>query len=60
MIEIKVSAFSPKEAAYVTNVVADVYEKMNQQQSQAEVREVKNFLEEQLQQYKNDLDKNIC
>jgi capsular exopolysaccharide synthesis family protein len=55
MIEIKVSGFSASEAAYVTNKVATVYENLNQQQSQAEVREVKTFLEDQLKQFSGDL-----
>ena len=55
MIEIKVSAFSAIEAAYVTNTVATTYEQLNQQQSQAEVREVKTFLENQLSQFDGDL-----
>ncbi len=55
MIEIKVSALSPFEAAYVTNAVAEAYKKMNQSQSQAEVRQVKNFLQEQLDQYQSEL-----
>lgn len=55
MIEIKVSALSPFEAAYATNAVAEAYKKMNQSQSQAEVRQVKNFLQEQLNQYQVEL-----
>ncbi|HPG38202.1 MAG TPA: polysaccharide biosynthesis tyrosine autokinase [bacterium] len=55
MIEIKMSAFSPKEAAYLTNAVASVYESTNQTQSQAEVRQVKDFLETQLKEYERDL-----
>ncbi len=55
MIEIKVSAFSAKEAAYLTNIVADVYSEMNRDDSQAEVRQVKDFLEDQLAQYESDL-----
>lgn len=55
MIEIKLSAFSPQEAAYLTNAVASVYESTNQTQSQAEVRQVKDFLEKQLNEYERDL-----
>lgn len=55
MIEIKVSALSPFEAAYLTNAVADAYKTMNQAQSQAEVRQVKNFLEEQLEKLRTEL-----
>lgn len=55
MIQIKVSGFSAFEAAYLTNAVAAVYEQFNQEQSQAEVREVKSFLESQLSQFEKDL-----
>jgi tyrosine-protein kinase Etk/Wzc len=55
MIEIKVSAFSPFEAAFISNMVASTYQNMNQEQSQQEVRQVKNFLEEQLDQYQKEL-----
>ncbi|MBN1996281.1 polysaccharide biosynthesis tyrosine autokinase [candidate division KSB1 bacterium] len=55
VIEIKVRAHSPFEAAYVTNAVATAYRRLNQEQSQKEVRQVKNFLEEQLGQYEKDL-----
>lgn len=55
MIEIKVKALSPFEAAYLTNEVAEAYKTMNQAQSQAEVRQVKNFLEEQLEKLRSEL-----
>ncbi|MBN1540808.1 polysaccharide biosynthesis tyrosine autokinase [candidate division KSB1 bacterium] len=55
MIEIRVSAFSPQEAAYVGNTVARVFQERNRLQSQQEVRQVKNFLEEQLDQYEDEL-----
>ena len=55
MIEIKISAYSANEAAYLTNEVASVFVKMNKTQSQAEVRQVKEFLENQLAQYEKDL-----
>ncbi|HNT65848.1 MAG TPA: polysaccharide biosynthesis tyrosine autokinase [bacterium] len=55
MIEIRVSAFSPSEAAYVCNTVARVFQDRNRLQSQQEVRQVKNFLEEQLDQYQEEL-----
>jgi len=48
MIEIKVTAPSPSEAAFVTNAVAGAYQEMNRAQSQAEVRQVKNFIEDQM------------
>ncbi len=55
VIEIKVRAHSPFEAAYITNAVADAYRRLNQEQSQKEVRQVKNFLKEQLEKYEQDL-----
>ncbi len=55
MIDIKVSALSPFEAAYVANAVALAYKEMNQAQSQAEVRQVKNFLEDQLTKVREEL-----
>ncbi len=57
IIEIKVRAPSPFEAAYIANTVADVYKNMNQAQSQAEVRQVKNFIEEQLTKIRDELAK---
>lgn len=55
MIDIKMTAFSPFEAAYLTNIVAFAYEEFNQTQSQAEVRQVKTFLQEQMEQYREQL-----
>ncbi|NIA29104.1 MAG: polysaccharide biosynthesis tyrosine autokinase [Actinobacteria bacterium] len=55
MITISVTAPSPFEAEYLTNAVANSYKLYNRHQSQAEVRQVKNFLEKQLSQYQNDL-----
>ena len=55
MINIIVSAYSPFEAAYVTDAVANAYRRMNQAQSKDEVRQVKNFLEDQLDQYRREL-----
>ncbi len=55
MIEIKVTAPSPFEAAYVTNAVAKAYKEMNKAQSQSEVRQVKNFIEEQLTKMREEL-----
>lgn len=57
IIDIKVRASSPFEAALVANTIADVYKNMNQAQSQAEVRQVKNFLEEQLAKMQDELAK---
>ena len=55
MIDIKVTALSPFEAAYVTNEVASAYKELNQTQSQAEVRQVKTFLQDQLDLYREQL-----
>ncbi|MBD3376111.1 polysaccharide biosynthesis tyrosine autokinase [candidate division KSB1 bacterium] len=55
MIEIKVSAPSPFEAAFLTNAVAQAYQSGNREQSQQEVRQVKNFLDEQLELYQKEL-----
>ncbi len=55
MIEIKVSAQSPFEAAFLTNAVAQAYQSGNREQSQQEVRQVKNFLDEQLELYQKEL-----
>ncbi len=48
MINLSFQAPSPFEAAFVTNTIAEEFKKFNQSQSQAEVRQVKQFLEEQL------------
>ena len=48
MIEIRVTAPSPTEAAFITNTLANSYLEKNQLESQEEVRQVKNFLEKQL------------
>ncbi len=55
MIEVSVNALSAFEAAYVANMVTRVYQNMNRQQSQEEVRQVKTFLEEQLDMYQKEL-----
>ncbi|HPR89670.1 MAG TPA: polysaccharide biosynthesis tyrosine autokinase [bacterium] len=55
MIEIRVSAPSPFEAAFVTNTVASAYKEMNRAQSQSEVRQVKNFIEEQMSKMHEEL-----
>ena len=55
MIEIRVRALSPFESAYVTNAVAGAYKSMNQAQSQSEVRQVKTFLENQLENLRMEL-----
>ncbi|MCI0692983.1 polysaccharide biosynthesis tyrosine autokinase [candidate division KSB1 bacterium] len=48
MIEIKVTGATPEEAVFVTNTLATAYSEKNRLQSQEEVRQVKNFLDEQL------------
>ncbi|HOT98161.1 MAG TPA: polysaccharide biosynthesis tyrosine autokinase [bacterium] len=55
MIEIRVTAPSPFEAAFVTNAVAQAYKEMNRAQSQSEVRQVKNFIEEQMSKVHEEL-----
>lgn len=55
MIEIKVGAASPEEAAYITNTLVQSYSERNRLNSQEEVRQVKNFLEEQLQNIERQL-----
>ena len=55
MIEIKVSAYGANEAAYLANAIAEAFSRTNKEESQSEVREVRNFLEEQLKQYERDL-----
>ncbi len=55
MIEIKARAHSPFEAYFIANAVASVYEHINKEESRAEVREVKNFLEDQLALYEKEL-----
>ncbi len=55
MVEISINAFSAFEAAFIANTVTRVYQNMNRQQSQEEVRQVKNFLEEQLDMYQSEL-----
>ncbi len=48
MINLSFEAPSAFEAAFVANTIAEEFKKFNQAQSQAEVRQVKQFLEEQL------------
>jgi capsular exopolysaccharide synthesis family protein len=55
IIEIKVRAYSAFEAEYVTNAVANAYSRLNQEQTQKEIRQVKVFLENQLKQYEQAL-----
>ncbi len=55
MIEIKVEATNPEEAATIANTVSEAYARVNREDSRSEAREVKNFLNEQLTEYENDL-----
>jgi capsular exopolysaccharide synthesis family protein len=55
MIELTVRAHSPFESYFVAEAVASVYERINQEESQAEVRQVKDFLEKQLALYETEL-----
>lgn len=48
MIEIKVTAVTPEEAAFIANNLTSAYQEKNRSMSQEEVRQVKEFLEEQL------------
>ncbi len=48
MIEIKVTAVSPEEAAFIVNTLTEAYREKNRLMSQEEVRQVKDFLQEQL------------
>ena len=49
MIEIRVDANDPNEAAFIANTLTQSYAEMNRRMSQEEVRQVKNFLDDQLQ-----------
>lgn len=57
MIEISVIAESPDEAAYLSNVVGEVYKELNQLESREEFRKVKDFLEDQLEIFQKQLAK---
>jgi tyrosine-protein kinase Etk/Wzc len=48
MIEIRVTGPTAEEAAFITNTLAQAYSEKNRLESQEEVRQVKNFLDEQL------------
>ena len=54
-IKIAVKGASPYEAAYLANTIATVYQNQDQQLSQGEIREVVEFLDEQLQKKEKDL-----
>jgi tyrosine-protein kinase Etk/Wzc len=49
MIELRVTASTPDEAAFITNTLAAAYNETNRLASQEEVHQVKNFLSEQVQ-----------
>ncbi len=55
MIEIRVSAASPEEAMFITNALANAYSERNRLNSQEEIRQVKNFLENQLRTVESQL-----
>jgi len=48
MIELRLTGPTPEEAAFITNTLAQAYSEKNRLESQEEVRQVKNFLDEQL------------
>lgn len=54
-IEISVKGASPFEAAYIVNSVAEVYQNQDQELSRGEIREVVEFLQQQLQIKEQDL-----
>lgn len=55
MIEIRVTGPTAEEAAFITNTLAQAYSEKNRLESQEEVRQVKNFLDEQLRIVKQQL-----
>ncbi|KAA3655689.1 MAG: hypothetical protein DWQ10_17060, partial [Calditrichaeota bacterium] len=55
MIEIKVTAVTPDEAAFIANNLTVAYQEKNRSMSQEEVRQVKEFLEDQLGSIKTQL-----
>ena len=55
LIDIKVQAPDPKEAAIIANTIAQVYHRRSLSQSREEVREVKDFLQSQLAVKEKDL-----
>ena len=57
MILISMTAESPTEAAYLANTVAVAYKEQNQFESQEEVRKVKDFLKDQLNNFQSQLEK---
>lgn len=57
MIEIRVRSVDPEEAAYLANALTDAYAETNRKMSQQEIRQVKNFLDEQLRIVQEQLEK---
>ncbi|MBN1465329.1 polysaccharide biosynthesis tyrosine autokinase [candidate division KSB1 bacterium] len=55
MMEIRYQAHSPEEACFIANTIALAYERINQEESKAEVQQVTDFLENQLQLYQDSL-----
>ena len=55
VLEIKFQAYSPFEAAYVANVIADEFKVLNAEKSQGEVSELRNFLETQVNKKEEEL-----
>lgn len=55
VIQLAYRAPSAFEAAYITNTISEIFKESNQLESQEEVRQVKNFLQEQLDLIKNKL-----
>lgn len=54
-IELSVKGSSPFEAAYLVNTVAEVYQNQDQELGRGEIREVVEFLQQQLQLKEQDL-----
>lgn len=55
IIEVRVEAPDPAEAAIVANAIADVFYEQNLEATRGEVSEVRKFLEEQLKKVREDL-----
>ena len=54
-IRLKISSIDPYEAAYLANTIADEYLRLDEEFNLGEVVEMKNFLEEQLEDIEQDL-----
>jgi len=55
IIELKVNAPTPFEAAYVTNIWVDAYTDLDLDESRGEVQKVREFLEQKLEEVQHDL-----